>query len=322
MKKSKVAFAAASVLVLGGFNAVSHASLLGSSALTIYSDAFDGNEPGAPISGTPIGGNQPDVANGWYGGVGGAAWNASTSTTTPISGSASDAIWTYSNLSNAATISGVQGARDTNLIANADLPFTPVSGTIYDLEATITVPTAGTDNHWVGLSFIQGNGHNISGNASALSNDNPYGLTIVRDGAASATAGDTGYVDIFEGTGTSSDHNFGPSLTGPNPGGTGGAAAGTTVTVDEILNTEGAEPTLDWYLNGFDVTTGLAYPSSSPVTLSSGYSLGAIQDVAFGDDTAPNGTVTNVSLTVVPEPGSLALLSLGGLFFMRRKRAQ
>ncbi|HUB25604.1 MAG TPA: PEP-CTERM sorting domain-containing protein [Tepidisphaeraceae bacterium] len=301
MRKSKSTFVAASLIVIGGVGVISRAAIIPNPQATIYSDSFDGNEAGSLGSG-PIGGQNLDVANGIDGGTAGATWNAATTTVTPITTTGSDAVWQYNASNTGANIQGVLGARDTNLISNALLPFTPQPGLIYDLEATYNVPAAGTDNHWIGLAFMQGNGHSASGSSSALSNDNPYGLVIVRDGDASST---TGYVDIFEAAGTGSDNNFNPSATALT-----GGSVGTTVTVDTILNTQGSSDTMSWYLNGNLV-------NSTPVTIAA---ASATEYVAFGDDTAPQGTVSNFSLTVIPEPGMIGLLSLGGVLFMRRRQ--
>jgi hypothetical protein len=300
MRKSKTPYVAMSLVVLGGIGAISNAAITPPLA-TIYSDSFDGNESGSLGSG-PIGGQNLDVANGIDGGTANATWNAATTTVTPITSTGSDAVWQYNNSNTAATISGVLGARDTNLIANAQLPFSPQPGYIYDLEATFQVPAAGTDNHWIGLAFEKGN-QTVSGASSALSNDSPTGLVIVRDGDASST---TGYVDIFEGAagGTGSDTNFNPSAIALT-----GGSVGTSVTVDEILNTTGASSTISWYLNGISV--------GSPVTLSGNPT---INDVAFGDDTAPTGSVSNFSLTVIPEPATIGLMSLSGIFLLRRRQ--
>jgi PEP-CTERM motif len=282
MRKNKAILTLASLAVVAGFGTASRADV-------IYSDTFAG------AAGTVLGGNTPAVASGLDGGTAGATWNAATTT-----GGGTDAVWNYSGSNSTTTVSpnGAGSGRDTSLITNAFLPFTPQAGYIYDLEATVQVPQAGatstTDTHWVGLSFLNGNGHSSTG--QALSNDNPTGLVIVRDGVTSTTTGT--FVDIFESAtgGTGGDNSFAPG------------ALGSAVTVDVILNEQAASPTISWLLNGVSV--------GSPVTLGT---ISPIEYVAFGNDTAPAGTITNFSLTTIPEPASMGLLGLGGLLALRRR---
>jgi hypothetical protein len=264
MRKRNFSALAAAVVAIGSMGAVS-------SAFTIYQDNF-----GSQGSGTLLGGQAVQTATGLDGGTANATWNTPTTT-----GSPNDALWTYTGSNSVDILSpNGTGARDTNLISDAILPFTPEAGLIYDLEATITVPAAGTDNHWVGLSFV-----GATNTTTALSNDSATGLVIVRDGNASGTSG---FVDVFEGAagGTGGDVNFNPSSNSLS-----GGTVGTTLTIDEILNTTAGtasgDMTISWEING------LTLPGS-PVTLSGSP---AIIGVAFGDDTAPSGTVSSFSLT-------------------------
>jgi hypothetical protein len=260
----------------------------------IYQDNFSGGSSGTTLASD----SSSLVATGLDGG---------SVTTWTVTAGSTDATWLYSG-SDSVTISSPNGdgGRDTGLITNAYLPFTPQAGYIYTLQSTFQVAAAGTDNHWCGLSFISTlNGGN--GGAEALSNDEPTGLVIVRDGNGTTTTYGPGQtadqIDVFEaasgGTGGDTAFNI--------PGG-----IGATVTISEVLNTMGASDTLTWYINGTNVgaTTTL---SGNP----------AINYVAFGDDTAPSGVVSAFSLTAVPEPGTLSLLGLSGLlaFKRRRKRA-
>lgn len=275
-------------VVLGGAAVIALAPFL--HADVIYQDNFSG------ASGTALGGNVLPVDSGLDGGTAGATWQANTTTA-----SNPDAIWQYSGSNSASILSpNGTGARDTNLIADALLPFTPQAGYVYDLEATITVPSGGTDNgHWLGLAFENFENGGTGGGAAALSNDGATGLAIVRDAVSSGAS-----LNIFQGaaggTGGQANYNI--------PGG-----VGTPVTVDVLLNTLGglSDETIDWEINGVSV--------GAPVTLSGNP---AINYVAFGDDTAPSGTVTNFSLTAtVPEPASLGLLvTTGGVFGLRRRR--
>ena len=170
MRQRKLSALAAAVLAISGLGSISE-------AFTVYQDNF-GNQS----SGTLLGGQSVQTATGLDGGTLNATWNSPTTT-----GSPSDALWTYTGNNSVMTLSpNGTGGRDTALIAAAILPFTPQTGLIYDLEATITVPAAGTDNHWVGLAFVNG-----TNTTTALSNDGATGLVIVRDGdAAGRVAGE------------------------------------------------------------------------------------------------------------------------------------
>jgi len=126
MRKRNFSALAAAVVAIGAMSAASD-------AFTIYQDNF-----GSQGSGTLLGGQTVPTANGVDGGTANATWNTPTTT-----GSPSDALWTYTGSNSVDILSpNGTGARDTNLISDAILPFTPQAGLIYDLEATITVPAA------------------------------------------------------------------------------------------------------------------------------------------------------------------------------------
>jgi hypothetical protein len=260
----------------------------------IYQDNFSGGS-----AGTTLASNSSSLTATGLDGGSVATWSVTAGST--------DATWLYSG-SNSVNITSPNGtgARDTGLITAAYLPFVPQAGFIYTLQSTIQSPAAGTDNHWNGLSFISSlNAGN--GGAEALSNDSPTGLVIVRDGNGTTTNFGTGQtvdqIDIFQaaagGTGGDTAYNI--------PGG-----IGTAVTITEILNTTGASNTLTWQINGTSVATTTL--SGNP----------AINYVAFGDDTAPSGTVSAFSLTAVPEPTVAGLFVLSGMVlgFRRRHRSR
>jgi len=168
---------------------------------TIYADNFGGT------AGTQL--TAPSTDNGVDGGTPSASWSTTPSTSTTTD---PDANWLYSG-SNSVTITTPktsQTTQDTNLISNALLPLTVQAGYIYDLEATITTPAASGDNgHWLGLTFMNGNSHPPGGSSSALSNDLPWGLVILRD----AVNPSPDWVTIFDGTsgGTGTSVNLNPA---------------------------------------------------------------------------------------------------------------
>lgn len=257
----------------------------------IYTEDFSG------AAGTLLGGKTPTLATGADGGSAAATWTADTTAVSPISGTASAAVWTL-NGSGSATVStaasdAATSHADSNIIANAELPFVPVAGTKYTLTATLA-PSYGdaTSGNWLGIGFAQANfnGHTPSGTASALSNDTPFGLLILKG---------SGLYQTFAGVGTG---NAGPTATL----GTGGPH-----TVSLILDTTATAWTMSWSVDG-----GAA---STPFTYATNPSIGVI---AFGSNKIAGG-VSNLSLvsSTVPEPAAAAgVVAAGVLGVMRRRR--
>lgn len=170
---------------------------------------------------------------------------------------------------------------------SAFLAFTPTDGKIYTLTATLTQPSGGTNSGWIAIGFTGGD----TTTGSFWANDAaPWLLWRPSDATSS------NQVVSFLGTGT-----------------TGGADEGTatgTATFDIVLNTEADGAwTAEWFVNGSSVR--------GPEVVATE----AITHVGFGRENSQSSTFTNFELTVVPEPGSLALLSLGGLCVLRRRRS-
>jgi hypothetical protein len=275
---------------------------------TIYSDNFSGT------TGASVAGNVTPVSTGLDGGSAGATWIGPTA---PAGSGAPDAVWQYSG-SNTASItspsggiatSGSNAGEDASTIANIALPFVPASGFVYDLEATFMVPAVtGTGaGHGLEMAYLwnNGNGH-LTANGQAISNNDPVGLILDRD-QFSPTTGTT-YFDIFEATGTGSDHSFG-ATTSPATGG----PVGTSITVDVLFTSTGATTgTMNWYLNGNPV-------SGSSVAVSG--LTGGISDIQLGDNRITGGMISSFSLTAVPEPTVAGLLvSAAAPLMLRRNR--
>ena len=276
--------------VIVGVISVAHADV-------IYSDNFDRTVG-------DVAGRTPDLATGLHGGTAAATWtsDASTTTTTPANGTTADAVFTASGGTATATDSTFASAgalatgADANLITNATLPFTPITGNVYDYHMDVLPSGAGASGNWLAMAFATAglNGHTTSGTSSALSNDNAYGLIILKG---------SGTTQAFAGVGTGSGQTLlnATNLT---------SASGSTFnSVDIILNTTGTNWTLNWKLNG---TTELA----TPYTYGTNPNIGL---VVFGTNKL-TGEVSNFSLTTTPEPASIALLGLGGLTALRRRR--
>jgi hypothetical protein len=279
---------------------IASASLVAASTLradVIYQDNFDGTAG-------DLAGRAVPVASGLDGGTAGATWNAAASSAnvTTITTTAADAAWTAtggthtSTGSTAATIGALSTGADSNLIATASLPFTPQAGFVYDLHAAIEASSTGASGNWLGVTFAQAglNGHTPSGSASALSNDNPYGLLISKG---------TGAVQDFAGLGTAN-------------GSTGGTVtAGQFNSFDIFLDTTGAAWKVAWGIN-LPAGSTIANANAGTFTYSTNPSIGL---VVIGSNKL-TGAVSDFSLTAVPEPASLSLLSLAALPLLKRRR--
>ena len=76
-----------------------------------------------------------------------------------------------------------------------------------------------------------------------------------------------------------------------------------------VLNTEATAWTAEWFVDASSVRSETFV--SNPT---------GINYVGLGRDNCANVTFSNFNLSVVPEPSSAALLGLGGLALLRRRR--
>jgi hypothetical protein len=252
-------------------------------AIVVYQDDF------SEAAGTIMDGKSLDVALGVRGGTAGATWDA---TDAPVpDGNPSD-LWETTG-SNTVDI-GTSGA-DSTIIENNLLPFTPVSGQLYDLHIELSPSGEGASGNWLGVAFHEAdyNGHPPGGASSALSNDDPYGLIIAKG---------TGQVQSFAGIGTAN---------GRINTATGFITPDTFTAFDILLDTRPAQWTIDWLIDGSPV-------SGAKYTYASNPSIGLL---SFGTNKLA-GSAQNFYLTAVPEPASvaLALLGLVGLVGLARRR--
>lgn len=256
----------------------------------IYQDNFDGT------AGT-VSGRAVPTASGLDGGTAGASWNSSATTATNPDAlwQASGGTYTTTGSTNASVGTFTTGA-DTNLITNATLPFTPQAGFVYDLHLAIASSGVGASGNWLGLAFTQAgfNGHAIGGGSSALSNDNSYGLMILKG---------SGVVQTFAGL------NAGNAVT-TTATVTDGTTSPVYTPVDVLLDTSGAQWTVNWEVNGTSTGAGFTYTTNPTIGL-----------LAFGTNKL-TGAVSDFSLTAtsVPEPASLGVLGVAGLLALRRRR--
>jgi hypothetical protein len=153
---------------------------------------------------------------------------------------------------------------------NAFLEFSPEAGKIYELSATITEPTRfGTVNGWLAIGFTETNQNENALWGNITDATNPW-MLYRHDG---------GNVDTFTGT-------LGNWLTedeGNYPG---------SAVFSIVLNTQASAWTAEWFINGSSVRSETL--ASNP----------AINYVGLGRSAGVSGTIENLSLSVIPGPGS------------------
>jgi len=215
--------------------------------------------------------------------------------TDPLNGTTPDTTTTSNTwlastdwLANGTAVTGVNTATNDD---NAFLAFTPSAGNIYTLSATMSTPT--TPGTWVAIGFtetanLEGSGNAFWQNIATTNSTVPW--LLYRNSTN---------IDTFLGASPSWITEDEGDVAGP-------------VTFSIVLNTEGAAWTAEWFVNGGSVR--------GPVALSSNPT--GINYVGLGRDNGTSATFTDFTLTAaaVPEPTSLALLGLGGLCMLRRRR--
>ena len=174
---------------------------------------------------------------------------------------------------------------------SAFLSFTPTSGNVYTLSAVVSQPTSGQqDTSWMAIGFtadnVTGNHTSNAGFFSSPNNASPW--MLYRRNAE---------VKTFDGPGTS-----GTNISEGNFGG------GLTMSIE--LDTTATQWSAEWFVNGSSVRSKVFV--SNPI----------ITNVGFGREDGVTSTISSFSLTTaaVPEPSSAALIGLGGLVLILRRR--
>ncbi|MHB1767406.1 MAG: PEP-CTERM sorting domain-containing protein [Phycisphaerae bacterium] len=213
--------------------------------------------------------------------------NASTPSPTDTGG----ATWTAgSSITTTATSGGYASLTSANSMAY--LPFTPVSGNVYTLTASLN-PTPGTTTNWLALGFFPQSGSNASG------------APLVGGGVVVLERDNRGS-QVFNGDQVGANGPTSPNSTGY-----------TTWSI--TLNTTQSDWTASFSEDGVAGETNFQ-------TFTYGGSNGGsnanptINTVGFGTDTMA-GTVQDFTLTnSVPEPATLALVAVSGLGLLLLKR--
>jgi hypothetical protein len=251
-------------LLLVGILAVLRCSLV--NAQIIYSNNFSLGGTGN-ISNTP-----PTVANNYAGGTNTAAWN--------------DVLGTHDSGSLQAN-----GLDNTTLADSWLLPFTPQSGHIYLLTATVTFTS--DPGNWVALGFSQNNPTNLSTGARfADSAVNGYDFIIARAPGANEQWFSGPHATPAAGLASSNAVN----------------ALGTW-TMQMVLNTLGNQWTAACFVNGTQFGTNFTFTSNPPIA-----GVGMSQTTL----TAPNGVqwndfslITSLTPFVAQQPALLQTVNGG-----------
>lgn len=192
--------------------------------------------------------------------------------------------------------SGTQGS-------SATLAFTPSQGTQYQLDATVTHTGS---SGWIALGFANGQ------STSQSSLDRFIAGNVIGVAWSLFVANGNGQAFLSNGpVPTDGDNNGGawsPQL----------AAGDISVDYRVFLDTTGGAGTWEatWYAK---LTTDLNFTVVRSTTQLASESINSVGFALSGNDAT--GSISNFTLTEIPEPASLTLLGLGSLALMGRRRS-
>ncbi len=255
----------------------------------IYQDSFTGS------STTPLNGAAPTVDNG------------PSATWTATGGYAAFADSGYTSESN-------------NAGAVAYLNFTPVSGNVYTLSATLytdTVYPANPQWNWLAVGFVQ-NPTTASGTSFVFNSTDPGAMAWAQDFAPNAvpySGGGFAAGAVYSGP----DGGDSPFVSVFSPPSGSNATAPQDISV--VLNTGSSAWTYQFFDNGSAVSAVESFTSNPAITA---VGLNLQGPGSTGGGSLVTGQVSNFSLTSspVPEPASIALLGIcaGAVLLLKRRR--
>jgi hypothetical protein len=276
---------AAGVLAMAGMALASSTA----SAAVIYQDSFTGTGGMGTLNGTSV--TVGPNASNYVSGPPSSTWLATSS---------SSYGWADSGYFNG-------NATDYPGRVTAQLNFTPLSGYIYTLSATVSLTSGANPYAYLALGFL----------SNATSSNLTYGWDVNSPSGSDPSASPWALVRIGA-VATSTTSAISPALTyftGPGLAGSAGSnlsysAPLTDNTLELVLNTTSTTWTYQVYDNG-NLESG-----SNPISLPSGTTITAVGM----QGASAIGNVSNFELATVPEPATLGLVAVGGLGLLLLKR--